>query len=250
MSEEVKTEEEPSIEEILDSIRQIISEDDDDEEEVDAVASAEEDVAEVEAQDEPEPKPEAEAEPMDQSAIDDMDFDAPVADEPAEAKMEGESEPEPEAEAEPDPAEEEDVLELTELVDSEGNNIDIDMVEGDEAEEELASEDEPASEPEPEPEPAPETDPEPSSVEPEPVAESGDDGDSLLTAAAENAVKSAVSNLVRKTAVGSGGLTLEDIVRAELKPLLRSWLDKHLPTVIERLVKEELERVSKRVLDE
>ena len=77
-----------------------------------------------------------------------------------------------------------------------------------------------------------------------------DTDDALLTDNAEEAAISAISNLVRKTAVGNNSITLEDIVRAELKPLLRAWLDKHLPTVIERLVQEELERVSKRVLDE
>ena len=219
MSEEEQTEEEPSIEEILDSIRQIISED--------------------EEMEEPEPveeKPEVEAEPLDQSAIDDMDFDTP-APEPVE------EEPEPEPKAE-----EEDVLELTELVNSEENSIDIDMVEGDEVEEAEPSsgaDSEPVEEPEPEPmpEPEPELISEPA-VEPEP------DGESLLTAAAETAAMSAVSDLVRKTAVVNSSLTLEDIVRTELNPLLREWLDKHLPTVIERLVKEELERVSKRVLDD
>ncbi len=234
MSEEVKTEEEPSIEEILDSIRQIISEDEDAEAE-DAVESVddgltEEEQPDSEASQEPEAEPESESEPMDQSAIDDMDFDSPM----------------PEAEVEePQPAEEGDVLELTELVNSDENNIDIDMIETDE-DSELTPEAEPLPEPEQISEPEPLPEPEPVYV---PESED-DDGDSLLTGAAETAALSAISNLVRKTAVGSSSLTLEDIVRAELKPLLRSWLDKHLPIVIERLVKEELERVSKRVLDE
>ena len=239
MSEEEQTEEEPSIEEILDSIRQIISEDEEMEEE-DAAAPEEADSVEEASPEpaaEPEPieeEPEAEAEPLDQSAIDDMDFDTP-APEPVEE--------EPEAEAE-----EEDVLELTELVNSEDNSIDIDMVEGDEvkeAEPSSGTDSEPVEEPEPEPMPEPE--PEPIS---EPAVEPEPDGESLLTAAAETAAMSAVSDLVRKTAVVNSSLTLEDIVRTELNPLLREWLDKHLPTVIERLVKEELERVSKRVLDD
>ena len=181
MSEEVKTEEEPSIEEILDSIRQIISEDD--EEEGSEEPSSEEMDVSVDPEVAPEPEPEVESEPLDQSAIDDMDFDTPSDDVVEEEKT-----------------------------------------------------------PEPEPEPIPEP-----VVEVKPAA---DTDDALLTGNAEEAAISAISNLVRKTAVGSSAITLEDIVRAELKPLLRAWLDKHLPTVIERLVQEELERVSKRVLDE
>jgi uncharacterized protein len=57
------------------------------------------------------------------------------------------------------------------------------------------------------------------------------------------------AELARKTAIEHNGITLEDIVRTELKPLLRDWLDDHLPAIIERLVREELERVSKRALE-
>ncbi|MCD8497886.1 MAG: DUF2497 domain-containing protein [Alphaproteobacteria bacterium] len=42
--------------------------------------------------------------------------------------------------------------------------------------------------------------------------------------------------------------TIEDVVRDELRPMLREWLDKNLPPLIERLVQDELERVTKRVL--
>jgi hypothetical protein len=244
MSEEVKTEEEPSIEEILDSIRQIISEDEEMEESDDA-SPAEADEAD-EAQPEPNAEPEVEAVPMDQSAIDDMDFDAPAL----------------EPNAEPESMEEdEDVLELTDLLNPEENAIDIDMVEGDDIEDPepimqpaAMSEPEPIVEPVAMPEPKPIVEsvamPEPQpQPQPEPQSEPDADGDALFTKAAEAAAVSAMSNLVRKTAVGSS-ITLEDIVRAELKPLLRDWLDKHLPIVIERLVKAELERVSKRVLDE
>jgi hypothetical protein len=74
--------------------------------------------------------------------------------------------------------------------------------------------------------------------------------DSIFTGHAEAAAMEAFSTLARKTAVEGGGVTIEEIVRTELKPLLRGWLDKHLPHVIERLVREELERVSKRALED
>jgi cell pole-organizing protein PopZ len=41
----------------------------------------------------------------------------------------------------------------------------------------------------------------------------------------------------------SGGPTLEDMVREEIRPLLKAWLDENLPPVVERLVRAEIERV-------
>jgi cell pole-organizing protein PopZ len=43
--------------------------------------------------------------------------------------------------------------------------------------------------------------------------------------------------------VTRGGLTIEDIVREEIKPILKSWLDSHLPTLVERIVRSEIERL-------
>ena len=42
---------------------------------------------------------------------------------------------------------------------------------------------------------------------------------------------------------GGGGPTLEDIVRDELRPVLKAWLDNHLPPLVERLVAAEIERL-------
>jgi|BEDMetMinimDraft_2_1075160.scaffolds.fasta_scaffold01447_2 cell pole-organizing protein PopZ len=44
------------------------------------------------------------------------------------------------------------------------------------------------------------------------------------------------------------GPTLEDLVREELRPLLKAWLDTHLPGLVERLVRAEIERVVNRAL--
>jgi uncharacterized protein len=44
--------------------------------------------------------------------------------------------------------------------------------------------------------------------------------------------------------VGGAGRTLEDIVRDALHPLLQSWLDDHLPGIVERLVRDEIARVA------
>jgi uncharacterized protein len=43
--------------------------------------------------------------------------------------------------------------------------------------------------------------------------------------------------------LGGTDRTLEDIVRDLLRPLLQTWLDEHLPGIVERLVREEIARV-------
>ena len=44
----------------------------------------------------------------------------------------------------------------------------------------------------------------------------------------------------------SMGLSIEDVVREEVRPLLKEWLDAHLPPLVERLVRAEIERVMAR----
>jgi cell pole-organizing protein PopZ len=41
----------------------------------------------------------------------------------------------------------------------------------------------------------------------------------------------------------SGSLSLEDIVRDEVRPMIKNWLDTHLAPVVERLVRAEIQRV-------
>lgn len=41
------------------------------------------------------------------------------------------------------------------------------------------------------------------------------------------------------------GRSLDDIVAEMLRPMLRGWLDDHLPGIVERLVKAEIERVAR-----
>lgn len=50
----------------------------------------------------------------------------------------------------------------------------------------------------------------------------------------------------RGAAVSRGGPTIEDLVREEIRPLLKEWLDQHLPPIVERLVRAEIERVVSR----
>lgn len=64
-------------------------------------------------------------------------------------------------------------------------------------------------------------------------------------AAAAHSVGSLVRTLAaeRSAAVTRGGLTIEDLVREEVRPVLKEWLDAHLPPLVERMVRAELERV-------
>lgn len=67
-----------------------------------------------------------------------------------------------------------------------------------------------------------------------------------------NAAAGSVTNLVRaltsdrNTQVFSGGPTIADLVREELRPMLKDWLDANLPPLVERLVRAEIERVISR----
>lgn len=188
-------EEEPSIEEILTSIRQIISDDDDE-------------------------------------GSDDAPSEEPVVEEPID--------------------EPEEVIELTEKADPDDVLDDFEpepvMEEPEDEPMEIDLKDSGDSEPEPEPEPRPK--PEPT---PEPVRKqiSDDDDDSILTDRAEEAALSGFKQLAAKTAIDSiSGVTIEQIVREELRPMLRVWLDSNLPHIVERLVQEELDKVARRALDD
>jgi cell pole-organizing protein PopZ len=53
-------------------------------------------------------------------------------------------------------------------------------------------------------------------------------------------------NTLAQTVLVSNARTLEDLVREMLRPMLKSWLDENLPRLVERLVRAEIERVSRR----
>ncbi|WP_333825413.1 PopZ family protein [Pinisolibacter sp.] len=170
-----------------------------------------------------------------------------------------------------DEEDEEDVLELTEEIGPE----DPPLVEGfgeatDVAFEDIAAEapevaeaafepdPEPTFEMEPEPEPepvrAPPPRPEPAPVtvrapapppRPEPafVAEAPEAAP-LISQATEGLVSSAFNDLAL-TVLNRNARTLEDLVQDMLRPMLKAWLDQNLPPMVERLVKAEIERVTR-----
>jgi uncharacterized protein len=204
---------EPSMEEILASIRRIIADDD----AVKPAAKAKPEPPPVKAVPPPPPPPAAKSAPMGQDDIDAMlaGFDAA----PAEEKAEPEPEPEPE----------EEVLELTESM----------------------------AAPEPEPQPSfrkidaqqdvvfeePPEPPQPIRRAAVPRIEEPDESP-LLSATTTAAVNSAFGTLAH-TVLVQNAKTLEDLVKEMLRPMLKVWLDDNLPSLVERLVRAEIERVSR-----
>jgi cell pole-organizing protein PopZ len=66
----------------------------------------------------------------------------------------------------------------------------------------------------------------------------------LMSAATSAAVDSAFNTLAH-TVLLQNARTLEDLVREMLQPLLKTWLDDNLPGLVERLVRAEIERLSR-----
>lgn len=201
MGEASKTQE-PSMEEILSSIRKIISED----------------------------EPDTKAEDMNLDGNKDLSQDDldKLFDSPGGFDMDTDD-----AEPEVDPAD--DVLELTEDVAVVEDKPEVDLVQG-------------------LPESADDDDGD-ISFQGAPKVESDDilenvqsrveaDAPSLLSESANEAVSSAFSGLAN-TVLSKNARTLEDLVADMLRPMLKSWLDQHLPDMVERLVKQEIERISR-----
>src|SRR6478735_7409183 len=66
----------------------------------------------------------------------------------------------------------------------------------------------------------------------------------MLAQSTVSAVESAFNSLAH-TVLSSNARTLEDLVKEMLRPMLKSWLDDNLPGLVERIVKAEIERVSR-----
>jgi len=78
-----------------------------------------------------------------------------------------------------------------------------------------------------------------SKPEPPPMPDRG-----LISSETVKAVDSAFNTLAH-TVIGQNARTLEDLVREMLRPMLKSWLDDNLPGMVERIVRAEIERVSR-----
>jgi len=184
---------EPTMEEILASIRRIISED--------------------------EPPAEVAAEPE--------------AEEAEPAAVEAEAAPEPVvAEAAPAAAEE-DVLELTEPLKRQPPQVaaaetigDLEVTQPEPKKARAALKDLP---------------------EPQPAARVAEDDDGgLVSGSPADAASNAFGQLAQRIAMPAPAATLDDVVRELLRPLLKEWLERNLPAIVQAKVEEEVERLARR----
>jgi cell pole-organizing protein PopZ len=217
-----QTAQEPTMEEILASIRRIISEDDAPAETAEAAAPAQSG-AESDPDPQPEPVgPEAEEESVSPALMD----ETPSTEEPA--------------------ASEEDVLELTDTYEAPAAAESIGDLDVSPAAEdvdpfpvEAVSESVFASEPE---HPADNT-----SIDPAPKSYDPLVGDSAAASAA-SAFAGLASSLRKpepmETSIPSGP-TLDELARALLRPMLKEWLDANLPGIVEAQVRKEVERIAR-----
>lgn len=251
---------EPSMEEILASIRRIIT----DEQGDDSASPATETV--------PEASPPASAAPVSEQedetvsggepmSAEDLDAlfasDAPEIDEPQNETVSEDdldalfgsasvAEPEPEIEIEEPEADEEEVMELTEAEMEPDDIDDLDIVEGMDimfAEEAV---EEPAAaqvEPEPEPEPVVVAAPAPKPVVAAAVDVSMDEMEALVSDQAASSVSNAFANLSGMM-VSNQAKSMEDLMKEMLRPMLQSWLDQNLPPLVEKMVATEIRRLS------
>lgn len=91
-----------------------------------------------------------------------------------------------------------------------------------------------AFEPEPEPAPAPVA----AAVEPP--------ADSIVSPPSAGAAAAALARLSGSLRIAeTSGQTLEGVVRELLKPMLKEWLDRNLPAIVESRVEAELERIAR-----
>ncbi len=164
-------------------------------------------------------------------------------DEPQAKKPLPQKEPEPEPVMMPEPVdvhpdEDADVLDLAKVatVASQPQEVSIDMAE--------------------EPEPFPEmnfepvdvmiTPPAPArSIVNTPIHNVASLEDRIISDNAGSLVAAAFQTLARNTPMPAPGRSLEDVVTELLRPMLREWLDDHLPGIVEKLVKSEIERVAR-----
>jgi cell pole-organizing protein PopZ len=66
----------------------------------------------------------------------------------------------------------------------------------------------------------------------------------LVSPSTDRMVSTAFSSL-SNTVLANNARTLDDLVQDMMRPMIKSWLDDNLPGVVERLVRAEIERVSR-----
>jgi len=71
-----------------------------------------------------------------------------------------------------------------------------------------------------------------------------DEAEPLISRATDASVGQAF-DLLAHTVLAGTPRPIEEVVREMLRPMLRVWLDDNLPTIVERLVRAEIERVAR-----
>ncbi len=76
---------------------------------------------------------------------------------------------------------------------------------------------------------------------------SDDMAEQLLAPATDAAVQGAMARLGGLADTGIGSMTVEAMIREMLRPMLKDWLDENLPALVERMVEKEIARISRGV---
>jgi uncharacterized protein len=223
MSQPAKAQE-PSMEEILASIRRIIADDDT------AKPAKPEPPKPAAAAPAPAPPPPPKAAPAaEPPAMSQDDIDAMLA---------GFDQPPPAAPAPPPPEPEADILDLTEAMAAPAS-----APEREPTFRTIGTEPDVMFAEEPEPEPA--TPPRAAAPPSRPAQAVTQPAEPPMLSATATAAVDAAFNSLAQTVLVHNARTLEDLVKEMLRPMLKSWLDDNLPNLVERLVRAEIERVSR-----
>lgn len=95
--------------------------------------------------------------------------------------------------------------------------------------------------------PAPAPRPQPTVAQAAPLPDptlTSDMADQLLEPATKAAVRSSITKL-NGLGMGNSSATIESLMRDMLRPMLKEWLDENLPSVVERMVEKEISRISR-----
>lgn len=97
-----------------------------------------------------------------------------------------------------------------------------------------------------EPPPRPEPRPAPQPVARAPIPQAEDLEESIVSDGAVSAAAGAFTRLAGTLRISeSPGQTIEGVVRELLRPMMKEWLDAHLPAIVEAKVEAELDRISR-----
>ena len=92
--------------------------------------------------------------------------------------------------------------------------------------------------------------PKPAKAAPKPRAAAPEEPSTVISDASAQAARDSLVNLSRLLVVreeDGPSNTLEGLVREMLRPMLKEWLDANLPTMVEGMVKREIDRITGRV---